>query len=1104
MNKKTLLSFWLLLLCMIVGGTSFSPAWADTTTKSETFIFTTSGCSGWSTDNAGSYCGGYGRKKGEYYVANASISNFSSVDFSTVTSPSVTIYVKALTNGGENTYTVSLIDKDGKVVGTSATKTDGMGSGTNSASAKESYVVLTPVSGTTGYKIDFPAKSAITQTKYTLTYTPAPAKTASDLTITNVENTINLAIGGTTTGNITYTTSSDGDMHFTSNNTSVATVDEYGTVTAVAEGSTTITVSQAEGISYAASSNLTVYVNVSDARIAVGSITAISPETVYVGQIDDFTLTQSMTGDVSSYAWSLEDGEDEYLILDDETFGGLKEGDVTVTVTATPTDASTYKPVTASFPVSVEYKYAAPSLPTEAVFFSTKSITIPAVAGADVYYTLDGSTPTKSSTKYTEAFELSATKTVNAIAIDEDGLVSPVSSATYTKEAVLDINYTEITFEDFSGAGSGYENGAEKNLTFTATDDETQLKITGTNIMSNSGLQVRSTPGTFTTQYIKNGTKAFSLTATFTNGLSYKISYADGSDDTNGTLTSGTAIIPSSFPCKFTFTRSSGTPVITEIVLTPLKDPVATGVAITDPETLVKDATGTFAYTSTTEEANTASWTSATTGVITITNEATGAYTAAGLGTSKITLTLTPTDATTYRAVTAQRTITVTAPVEVSASDVEMTYGDAAKAIGATTSAGYAGTLTYASGNTSIATVDASGNVTAVAAGTTTITISAPADAAHYYTAGDDKEITVTVAAPEGLTTAKPLTPVEVTSYTLLSSSLPTGWTGDGNIWSGSSDYGAVTAAGTIGNSYDLTTPSINLNGNYTVASVTFQHTGNKTFSTSGTGRADACKLYVKDGDSETQLTISTMFAGNDWTYVTNTTDLTDYIGKTIQLIFRYTPSSGNQGKWEVKNFKVNATPDGTESVTVSESGYGTYCSLYPLDLDKLDSKVKAYTVTAVTSSSVTFTEIKGTIKGGVPFILYGEEGDYTIPSAASSTVPAVNNLSGTLAPTYLTQINGDYTNFALSASNGDFRLIPSTGMTFPANKAYLPVLTSVISGSSARLAIIFDDDQTTTIQGVSVRKTAPDTYYNMKGQRVDNPKKGGVYVKNGKKVIFK
>ena len=1093
---------------MIVGGAS--SAWADKTTKSETFIFSTSGCSGWSTDNAGSYCGGYGNKKNNYYVANASITNFKDVDFSKVTTPSVTIYVTALTNGGTNQYTVSLIDKDGKVVGTPVVKSSGMGSGTNSGSADESSVVLTPVSGTTGYRIDFLLKSAITQTRYTLTYEPAPAKTASNLTITNTENAINLAIGGTTTGDITYTTSSDGDMHFTSNDTSVATVDEDGTVTAVAEGSTTITVSQDEGTSYAASSNLSVTVNVSDARTAVGSITAISPTTVYVGQIDDFTLTQSMTGDVSSYAWSLEDGEDEYLILDDETFEGLKEGNVTVTVTATPTDASTYKPVTASFPVNVEYKYAAPSLPAEAVFFSTKSITIPAVAGADVYYTLDGSTPTKSSTKYTEAFELSATKTVNAIAIDEDGCVSPVSSATYTKEAVFDLAGSDVEFLgstiSFDDSGSGYNGGADRTGTITNSGATKSINISGSNIMMNSSaVQFKSGSGTMTTQWIENGDKNLSITPTFSGGtLDYEIAYANGSDASSGSFTTNVAVIPNSLPCKITMTSSSGTILLTKLTLTTLKDPVATEVAITDPGTLAKDATGTFAYTANNEETNTASWTSATTSVITITNEATGAYTAAGRGTSKITLTLTPTDATTYRAVTAQRTITVTAPVEVSASDVEMTYGDAAKAIGATTSAGYAGTLTYASGNTSIATVDASGNVTAVAAGTTTITISAPADDAHYYTAGDDKEITVTVAAPEGLTTAKPSTPVEVTRYTLLSNSLPTGWTGDGNIWSGSSSYGAVTAAGTIGNSYDLTTPSINLNGSYTAASVTFQHTGNQTFSTTGTGRADACQLFVTDGITETQLTINTMFAGNNWTYVTNTTDLTDYIGKTIQLIFRYTPSSGNQGKWEVKNFQVNATPDGTESVTVSESGYGTYCSLYPLDLDKLDSKVKAYTVTAVTSSSVTFTEIKGTIKGGVPFILYGEEGDYTIPSAASSTVPAGNNLSGTLAPTYLTQINGDYTNFALSASNGDFRLIPSSGMTFPANKAYLPVLTDVISSGSARLAIIFDDDQTTTIQGVSVRKTAPDTYYNMKGQRVDNPKKGGVYVKNGKKVIFK
>ena len=683
----------------------------------------------------------------------------------------------------------------------------------------------------------------------------------------------------------------------------------------------------------------------------------------------------------------------------------------------------------------------------------------------------------------------------------------PTKSATCTitvTDGSINLDATgeiEITsFPSFSGTGYQSPNP------YTIGDYDW---IATNCMLSSSYLQLRKSDGVLTSPTIKS-TKGFTVTVTVpTNSVTV-------SDGTNNASTSEGVATLTTTKTSTTITISAGSSYaqVSKITITPSKDPVATEVTITDPGTLTKDATGTFAYTVTTEEDNTASWTSATTGVITITNAATGAYTAAGRGTSKITLTLTPTDATTYRAVTAERTVTVMTPVEVLASDVEMTYGDAAKAIGATISDGYAGTLTYESGNTSIATVDASGKVTAVAAGTTTITISAPADASHYYTAGEDVEIEVTVNAPAGGTTAKTTTPVEVIYNTLLSSSLPTGWTGDGEIWSGSSSFGAVTALGTIGNSYDLKTPSINLNGNYTAASVTFEHTGNKTFSTSGTGRADACKLYVKDGDTETQLTISTMFAGNDWTYVTNTTDLSAYIGKNIQLIFRYTPSNGNQGKWEVKNFVVNATPAPTESVTLSKDGFATYCSIYSIDF----SETSGYTAWRISDISaegvVTFTKITEKIKGGQGVILYNKDADgvntstATIKFADGTTefTAAENLLVGTTAPTFVNQVVGDYTNFALSAANGDFRKIKAEGMVVPANKAYLPVPTDKIPKTAARLTFVFEDgEQTTGISEecrVKSEEFAP-AIYDLQGRKVAQPKKG-LYIVNGRKVVMK
>jgi hypothetical protein len=71
--------------------------------------------------------------------------------------------------------------------------------------------------------------------------------------------------------------------------------------------------------------------------------------------------------------------------------------------------------------------------PAAGAYTGATTITITdAVTGAAIYYTQDGTTPTASSTLYTGPFQITASETVNAIAVVPGYLNSPAASNTYT------------------------------------------------------------------------------------------------------------------------------------------------------------------------------------------------------------------------------------------------------------------------------------------------------------------------------------------------------------------------------------------------------------------------------------------------------------------------------------------------------------------------------------------------------------------------------------------------------------------------------------------------------------------------------------------------
>lgn len=94
-------------------------------------------------------------------------------------------------------------------------------------------------------------------------------------------------------------------------------------------------------------------------------------------------------------------------------------------------------------------------------FFSSKTVTITAAEGAAIYYTLDGSDPTTSSTKYTQPFKITNTTTVKAIAVEDGKNASSIASETFEKDIIYTLG--ELTTQ---AAGSYYVNFQNAVVTY--------------------------------------------------------------------------------------------------------------------------------------------------------------------------------------------------------------------------------------------------------------------------------------------------------------------------------------------------------------------------------------------------------------------------------------------------------------------------------------------------------------------------------------------------------------------------------------------------------------------------------------------------------------
>lgn len=163
----------------------------------------------------------------------------------------------------------------------------------------------------------------------------------------------------------------------------------------------------------------------------------------------------------------------------------------------------------------------APTLTASCNFDDAMNVVITNISeGATVYYTTDGSTPSASasnSTVYSKPFEITATTTVNAIAVN-DGGSSEVVTATYTKNQVLDSGVTDILTRETTGVESGsttYTDWSDKKSNSSAVyagqsaskDGTIQLRSKNSNsgiVSTTSGGKVRKITVEWNSQTTEN------------------------------------------------------------------------------------------------------------------------------------------------------------------------------------------------------------------------------------------------------------------------------------------------------------------------------------------------------------------------------------------------------------------------------------------------------------------------------------------------------------------------------------------------------------------------------------------------------------------------